>query len=138
MDQVIITQKLESLRRCIKRVELKTPANVQQLIEDPDIQDILVLNLTRAVQLCVDIGSHVISESEESAPGTMGEVFSILLNLDAITQPTCLYLQKAVGFRNVAIHNYDAINWQIVFAICNNFLEDFRRFTKEISDFSNL
>ena len=138
MDQVIITQKLESLRRCIKRVELKTPANVQQLIEDPDIQDILVLNLTRAVQLCVDIGSHVISESEESAPGTMGEVFSILLNLDAITQPTCLSLQKAVGFRNVAIHNYDAINWQIVFAICNNFLEDFRRFTKEISDFSSL
>lgn len=138
MDQVIIAQKLESLRRCIKRVDLKTPANVQQLIEDPDIQDILVLNLTRAVQLCVDIGSHVISESEESAPGTMGEVFSIMLKLDAISQRTCLSLQKAVGFRNVAIHNYDAINWQIVFAICNNSLEDFRRFTKEISDFSDL
>ena len=48
MDQVILDQKLESLRHCIKRVEEKTPPHVSQLIED---QDILVLNLTRAVQL---------------------------------------------------------------------------------------
>jgi len=59
MDQVILDQKLESLRRCIKRVEEKTPSHVSQLIKDEDIQDILVLNLTRAVQLCVDIGRWV-------------------------------------------------------------------------------
>jgi uncharacterized protein YutE (UPF0331/DUF86 family) len=136
MDQVIFSQKLESLRRCIQRVEEKTPSNVNQLIQDPDIQDILVLNLTRAVQLCVDIGSHVISESDESAPTTMGDVFSTLQTLGAITPATCLSMQKAVGFRNVAVHNYDVINWEIVFAICQNFLGDFRRFAKEIADYS--
>lgn len=85
MDQVILAQKLESLRRCIQRVEEKTPSDVSQLIQDPDVQDILVLNLTRAVQLCVDIGSHVISESDEVAPATMGDVFSTLEKLGAIT-----------------------------------------------------
>ena len=50
MDQVILAHKLESLRRCILRVEEKTPSDVDQLIQNPDIQDILVLNLTRAVQ----------------------------------------------------------------------------------------
>ena len=59
MDQVIFDQKLESLRRCIKRVKEKTPPHVTKLIEDQDLQDILVLNLTRAVQLCVDIGRWV-------------------------------------------------------------------------------
>jgi uncharacterized protein YutE (UPF0331/DUF86 family) len=136
MDQVILSQKLESLRRCIQRVEEKTPSNVTQLIQDPDIQDILVLNLTRAVQLCVDIGSHVISESDELAPTTMGDVFSTLERLSAITPATCLSMQKAVGFRNVAVHNYDVINWEIVFAICQKFLDDFRRFAKEIADYS--
>ncbi len=136
MDQVIFSQKLESLRRCIQRVEEKTPSNVNQLIQDPDIQDILVLNLTRAVQLCVDIGSHVISESDELAPTTMGDVFSTLERLGAITPATCLSMQKAVGFRNVAVHNYDVINWEIVFAICQKFLADFRRFAKEIVDYS--
>ena len=96
MDQVILAQKLESLRRCIRRLEEKTPANVDQLSQDPDIQDILVLNLTRAVQLCVDIGSHVISESDEPAPSTMGDVFSSLEKLDIIASTTCQALKKAV------------------------------------------
>jgi len=136
MDQVIFDQKLESLRRCIKRVEDKTPSHVSQLIKDQDIQDILVLNLTRAVQLCVDIGSHVISESEEPAPTTMGDVFSTLENLGAIKSITCKPMRKAVGFRNIAVHNYDVINWEIVYAICNNLLVDFRRFASEITEYS--
>jgi len=136
MDQVILDQKLEYLRRCIKRVEVKTPSHVSQLIKDQDIQDILVLNLTRAVQLCVDIGSHVISESEEPAPTTMGDVFSTLENLGAITSITCKSMRKSVGFRNIAVHNYDAINWQIVYAICNNLLVDYRRFASEITEYS--
>ena len=136
MDQIIFSQKLESLRRCIRRVEEKTPDSVNQVIQDPDIQDILVLNLTRAVQLCVDIGSHAISETDESAPTTMGDVFMTLEKLGAITSITCIAMKKAVGFRNVAVHNYDVINWEIVFAICQKSLVDFRRFAKEITAFS--
>ncbi|MBT4519582.1 MAG: DUF86 domain-containing protein [Halieaceae bacterium] len=136
MDQVILAQKLESLRRCIQRVEEKTPLDVEVLIRDPDIQDILVLNLTRAVQLCVDIGSHIISESDEAVPTTMGDVFSSLMALGAIQSATSEALKKAVGFRNVAVHNYDVINWEIVFAICEKSVDDFRGFAKEITDYS--
>jgi uncharacterized protein YutE (UPF0331/DUF86 family) len=131
MDQVILTQKLESLRRCTQRVEAKTPSNVDQLIQDPDVQDILVLNLTRAVQLCVDIGSHLISQTDEAAPATMGDVFSTLEKLGAISPRTCETMKKAVGFRNVAVHNYDDINWEIVFTISQRYLVDFRQFAKE-------
>lgn len=136
MDQVIFDHKLESLRRCVKRVEEKTPSNVGQLSNDPDIQDILVLNLTRAVQLCVDIGSHVISETEESAPTTMGDVFSTLEKLQIITSDICISMKNAVGFRNVAVHNYDVISWEIVFAICQNRLVDFRQFAKQITEYN--
>ncbi len=138
MDQLILAQKLESLRRCIKRVGEKTPSRIDFLVQDPDIQDILVLNLTRAVQLCVDIGSHVISETEESAPTTMGDVFSALERLAVITPATCIAMKKAVGFRNIAVHNYQVIDWEIVYAISKNFLLDFRRFAKEIAEYSGL
>lgn len=137
MDQLIVAQKVESLRRCIERVAVKTPTDVGQLIQDPDIQDILVLNLSRAVQLCVDIGSHFISETDESAPATMGDVFTTLNKLGAITSITSEALRKAVGFRNVAVHNYDAINWEIVFAICQKSLPDFRRFVEELRVYAN-
>ena len=66
----------------------------------------------------------------------MGEVFTALEKLGAVTPQTCDSLKKAVGFRNVAVHNYDTINWEIVFAICERSLVDFSRFAKEIDTFS--
>lgn len=57
MDQLILAAKLESLRRCLQRSEDKKPVRLQLLIENEDIQDILVLNLTLAVQICADIKS---------------------------------------------------------------------------------
>ena len=133
MDQVIIAEKLESLRRCIQRIDEKKPDNVIQLIQDLDLQDILVINFTRAVQLCVDIGNHIISVANRPSPQTMGEVFTTLHELGAISIDTCEQLKKAIGFRNIAVHNYQAINWEIVHAICQNSLQDFRRFAQEIS-----
>ena len=88
-----------------------------------------------AVQLCVDIGSHIISETDEPAPGTMGEVFGTLQNLGAISTATREAMQKAVGFRNVAVHNYEVGSREIVFAICRTSLADFRRFAKEIAHY---
>ena len=50
MDRDLIEAKLESLRRCVRRIEAKTPAGPEALHEDLDLQDIIVLNLERAVQ----------------------------------------------------------------------------------------
>lgn len=138
MDQVILVEKMESLRRCIQRIEDKMPGNINLLIQDQDLQDILVINLTRAVQLCVDIGSHIISAANKPSPQTMGEVFTTLHELGAISLDTHEQLKKAIGFRNIAVHNYEAINWEIVYAICHNSLQDFRCFAQEISRYAAL
>lgn len=44
MDQRVVEQKLESLRRCIKRLQSKTPKNAEQLYSNIDLQDIIVVN----------------------------------------------------------------------------------------------
>lgn len=138
MDPVIVREKLESLRRCVARVEERAPPDVAGLTGDPDVQDIVVLNLTRAIQLCVDIGSHIIGDAEVAAPRTMGGTFEALEQLGAIGPETCEAMTGAVGFRNIAVHNYTAINWEIVHAICAGSLGDFRRFAGEIGRYARL
>ena len=64
----------------------------------------------------------------------MGDLLATLSKLGAITPVTCEAMRKAVGFRNVAVHNYDAINWEIVFAICQKSLPDFRRYVEEVTN----
>jgi len=59
--------------RCLERVRTKTPKDVDELLHDLDLQDVLVLNLSRAVQLCVDIAVHILSERKQPPPETMGK-----------------------------------------------------------------
>ena len=51
MDRVVISEKLESLRRCLARLKAKCPDTPEALQGDLDAQDIVSLNLTRAIQL---------------------------------------------------------------------------------------
>jgi len=71
-------------RRNIHRVQTSCPAELAKLKVDLDTQDIVTLNLTRAVQLIVDIGTHLISKSQEPAPGSMGKTFDSFHNLGMI------------------------------------------------------
>lgn len=87
MDRNIVEAKLESLRRCVDRIAEKTPASADQLIHDPDLQDIIALNLQRAVQTSVDLAAHVIAESDSPAPSTMVEHFESLDHLHIISPP---------------------------------------------------
>ena len=50
MDRRVIEQKLETLRYCVQRVAQRCPDDPNQLQQDPDTQDIIALNLSRAVQ----------------------------------------------------------------------------------------
>ena len=133
MDREVIAQKLESLRRCLIRVGEKCPATPEMLAKDPDAQDIVALNLTRAVQICVDIGAHLIAGREMPAPETMGRTFDVLADLGYIAPAQAVRLKKAVGFRNIAVHNYQAIDWHIVHAIATHNLSDFNDFALAVA-----
>lgn len=60
------------MRRCVVRLEQRCPDTLETLQADIDVQDILALNLTRAIQLCVDMASQWIAEHYElTLPITM-------------------------------------------------------------------
>jgi len=132
MDREVIEQKIESLRRCVERVRQKCPATADALTNDPDAQDILSHNLTRAVQLCVDIGAHLIAARDNLAPNTMGQTFDVLAELKVISPELAQRMKKAVGFRNIAVHNYEDVDWQIVHAIASRHINEFGEFAKAV------
>ena len=110
MDKRLVAEKLDSLFRCIERIENKRPATKEILGADLDLQDIIAVNLERAVQLAVDIGAHIIANSSEPSPSTMGEVFTTLEKMGVIQPSTAKNMYSAVGFRNIAVHAYEKIN----------------------------
>jgi uncharacterized protein YutE (UPF0331/DUF86 family) len=132
MDKDVINRKLESLRRCLTRITSKLPITRETLRSNDDLQDIIALNLERAVQICVDIAAHVISGTEAPPPSTMAESFARLADLQVLPPPLAESLQKAVAFRNILVHNYTDINWGIVADIVTHRLTDFVQFAQAI------
>jgi uncharacterized protein YutE (UPF0331/DUF86 family) len=132
MDRQVIEQKLESMRRCLGRIDAKCPPSAESLAADPDAQDIVSLNLTRAIQLAVDIGAHLIAQTDALPPDTMGQTFDRLAELRIVVPELAQRLKKAVGFRNIAVHNYEAIDWAIAHSICTRRLVDFSDYAKAV------
>jgi len=133
MDRDLIETKLDMLRHCVRRLESKCPQTSEQLSRDQDLQDIIAMNLARAVQLSVDIAAHILAQRGSPPPNTMAESFAILRNESVLDEETATRMQKAVGFRNIAVHAYEKIDWRIVHSICQDRLGDFTRFAQAIS-----
>ena len=132
MDSAILAAKLDSLRRCVSRVQDKTPASSAALGTDHDAQDIICLNLERAVQVCVDIAAHIVSDTESMVPETMGASFDALESEGFISTELASRMRRAVGFRNISVHAYQTLDWDIVYAIATERLEDFVAFGRAV------
>lgn len=132
MADPLVEQKIDSLIRCITRIEKKRPATYEILENDIDLQDIISVNIERAVQQCVDIAMICISNSNAEVPATMGEAFDVLATQGIISEKVCTSMRNAVEFRNLIVHAYRKIDWHIVWNILENELGDFRGFAAEI------
>ena len=128
MNSIVIKTKLESLRKCLDRIESKKPETLDVLLQDIDIQDIIALNLERSVQLCVDIANHILSSLDDAPAMSMAESFERLSEKKIIPTELAQNLKKAVGFRNLSVHAYDKIDWQLVWNILEGDPEDLVRF----------
>jgi uncharacterized protein YutE (UPF0331/DUF86 family) len=134
----ILIPKLDSLARCLMRIESKKPFTVEALQSNPDLQDVISINLERAVQQCVDMAAICIAELALTPPSTMNEGFETLARAGWITPEAAQRMQKSVAFRNIAVHEYEKIDWAIVHAISHKNVEDLKAFGRAISEKSGL
>jgi uncharacterized protein YutE (UPF0331/DUF86 family) len=132
MSSVVIN-KIETINRCIDRINQEFSSD-EEFLSNYTKQDSVILNLERLSQATIDIATHIIRVRNLTLPNSSREVFDILQNANYITKQTSTNMQKMVGFRNIAVHDYQNLNIEIVINIVKNHLTDFDIFKKEISN----
>jgi uncharacterized protein YutE (UPF0331/DUF86 family) len=132
-DDVIIN-KIQSIQRCIFRAKEEYQFAGKAFQEDFSRQDAAILNITRACEQTIDLANYLIKKHKYGVPTSSRESFDLLAQHKIISTPLCQQLQKMVGFRNIAIHEYQKLNPQIIIAIIEHGLEDLLAFTFEIKD----
>jgi uncharacterized protein YutE (UPF0331/DUF86 family) len=59
----------------------------------------------------------------------MGQAFDSLAQQKVISDALAIRMRRAVGFRNIAVHSYENIDWAVVYVIVKEHLNDFREFS---------
>jgi uncharacterized protein YutE (UPF0331/DUF86 family) len=95
-------------------------------------QDSIILNIQRMCEACIDLGMHYVAEHKLGIPQSSREVFDILKQEGVISPKLADSLKKMVGFRNIAVHDYQNINIDIVKNIIVNDLNDIKDFSSII------
>lgn len=130
-DKDVVLAKTASIQKCLRRIKEVTGLNPDSLGEI-NKQDIFVLNLQRAVQSTIDLAAHIIASEGLGVPDTIRDNFLRLEQAGIIGRDLSKRMQAMVGFRNIAIHDYQAINIDILKTILGKHLKDLEEFYTEI------
>ncbi|MCP9460558.1 MAG: DUF86 domain-containing protein [Nitrospira sp.] len=132
MADDVILNKAASIERCLRRIEQEYAGAEQNLIGNQTKQDAIVLNLQRACETAIDLAMYVVSRRKLGVPQDSRDAFSLLHAAGILPEDLATRMQRMVGFRNVAIHEYTRLNLEIVQAIITKRLDDFRSFSATI------
>ncbi|MHD0318001.1 type VII toxin-antitoxin system HepT family RNase toxin [Fusobacterium sp. THCT1E2] len=131
MKDDIIINKIETIKKCIKRVKEEYENNPSNL-ENCTKQDSMILNIQRLCEAGIDLATHVIRINKYGIFQSSKETFQILEKNNIISKELSKKLQGMVGFRNIAVHDYQAINLNILQKIIETHLEDTLELAREI------
>jgi uncharacterized protein YutE (UPF0331/DUF86 family) len=132
MADDVILNKAASIERCLQRIQAEYAGDKQNLIANQTKQDAIVLNLQRACETAIDLAMYVVSQRKLGVPQDSRDAFSLLQTAGILPANLAQRMQRMVGFRNVAIHEYTRLNLDVVYAIITKQLDDFRTFSSMI------
>jgi uncharacterized protein YutE (UPF0331/DUF86 family) len=91
--------------------------------------DAIILNIQRACEAAISIAMHIVAEEGLGLPQYSREAFELLANHKIIDEKLSKKLQAMVGFRNIAIHDYQKLDLSILKNIIEHNLINLKDFT---------
>lgn len=131
MAEDVIFNKAASIERCIRRIEEEYAGSEQNLVNQTK-QDAIVLNLQRACETAIDLAMYVVSHRKLGVPQDSRDAFVLLQTAGTLPADLADRMQRMVGFRNVAVHEYTRLNVDVVRTIITKHLDDFRAYSSTI------
>jgi len=126
-DRDVVLAKVAAIQKCLRRIKDVTGLDPDRL-DELNTQDIFILNLQRAIQSTIDLATHVVASEGLGIPDTIRGNFVLLENAKIITKTLSKKMQSMVGFRNIAIHDYQTLDVDILKAILSKNLKDLEQF----------
>jgi uncharacterized protein YutE (UPF0331/DUF86 family) len=132
MADDVVLNKAASIERRLQRIRTEFAGDRSNLETNQTKQDAIVLNLQQACETAIDLAMYLVSQRKLGVPQESRDAFTLLQTAGLIPADLATSMQRMVGFRNVAAHEYTRLNLEVVQAIITKQLDDFRTFSSTI------
>lgn len=130
MPDDVVLNKVATLERGVARVREEYAGNPDNLVEDIRRQDSIVLNLLRACETSIDLAMHVVRRRRLGIPQESREAFTMLRDAGLLDGGLADRLMRMVGFRDVAVHQYQQLRIEALRDIVETRLDDLLNFAR--------
>lgn len=128
----VVAGKVRNIRDCVARLRAVDPGTLEGIERDQLVQESLVLNVQRACQAAIDLATHLVQVDRLGPPNDSRDSFRRLETAGRLAPPLSERLQAMVGFRNIAVHRYHALDLKILRAILDARLDDLLAFADQV------
>lgn len=128
----VILNKVAAIERCLSRIREEYVGKKDIFKKNFTVQDSIVLNLQRACESAIDLANYEVKKRKLGIPQNSRDGFDLLCEAGIINSDLSERLKRMIGFRNMAVHDYSALNLDIVESIVREHLNDFSDFTSSI------
>jgi len=129
-DADLILKKLAFIETCL--TELRSLARPDRLASDVKERRFIEHTLQICIQAAQDIASHIVSDQRLGEPTSNLALFHLLAQAGWLGEETANVLRAAVGFRNVLVHGYTAVDIAVVRDVLERHLTDIDQFVNEV------
>ncbi|MFV3386403.1 type VII toxin-antitoxin system HepT family RNase toxin [Pseudomonas sp. NY15364] len=132
MADDVLLNKAASIERCVRRAREEYERDPTSFAEDFTRQDAAILNIQRACEAALDMGQHLIRRERLGIPQSVRDVFALLAAGGWIDVSLAEALKRMVGYRNIAVHEYQTLQLPITVAVITRHLGEFLDYSKGI------
>lgn len=132
VDRGLLLKKAGAVARHLGRVILKRDVDFAAFSADLDRQESILFNLQMAIQNCIDIAAHIVSDEGLGIPGSTNEIFYLLEESGYLSTELTEAMVKAAGFRNLLVHEYARLELKYVHEIAHRHVTDLQRFITSV------
>ena len=132
VDKALILRKIASLSEYQQQLVEYSEITVEQYRSDWKIQRIVERTLQMMIELCADIAGHVISDNGLRTPETYADTFRVLGENGILTLEQKDIMVKMAKFRNIVVHQYEAVDAEIVVLVLHRHLNGFKMFSDSV------
>ena len=121
----VLLNKAATIERCVKRARDEYQQDPLSFASNFTRQDAAILNIQRACEAALDMGQHLIRKYKLGIPQSSRDVFTLLATANFLPTELAEKMKKMVGFRNIAVHEYQRLQLAITEYVITQRLDDF-------------